>query len=236
MVTFDECRAMKLRQGKRLLARNTYLREAEDGYQIWLHETAVVTVRADGTCLLDSGGWLTVTTKDRINRFSPARVWSVKGRWVIGGTGDNPVRFADRIIVDAAGLPVGDWPRLRDETPEDTANKVMSRAITAYVAGYTGGKVRELREAAEARGTGGDCWFCALVTKDGQPMGDGDTAHLKSHVSERHYMASLILNALTAKGYRSPGTVMAIDRDGSLTRRAMSTYLRKRLLTGVAVR
>lgn len=71
------------------LANNTRLHEQSSGngrgpdYAVQLHGTDVVTLRADGTYELNTGGWYTVTTKDRINGYSPARVSSERGTWFV---------------------------------------------------------------------------------------------------------------------------------------------------------
>lgn len=41
-----------------------------------LHDTIVVAYLPDGRTVLNTGGWFTVTTQDRINAFSPARVYA----------------------------------------------------------------------------------------------------------------------------------------------------------------
>ena len=51
---------------------------------IILHRTEVVTIHADGTYTLRSGGWQTVTTKDRINKYSPYYVMQRKWEWFVG--------------------------------------------------------------------------------------------------------------------------------------------------------
>lgn len=60
------------------IANNTYLDRLEvDGcgsIGIRLHSTYVVRFFQQGTTLLDSGGWQTLTTKKRINRYLPAGV------------------------------------------------------------------------------------------------------------------------------------------------------------------
>jgi hypothetical protein len=50
-----------------------------------LHGTNVVTYLSDGRIVLDTGGWRTVTTKDRLNRFTPAdvRVYADLGDWYV---------------------------------------------------------------------------------------------------------------------------------------------------------
>lgn len=67
------------KEAGRPVANNTrvFERMAPDGtlsYAIRLHNTDVVTYLPGGQIILNSGGWPTVTTQDRISSFSPARV------------------------------------------------------------------------------------------------------------------------------------------------------------------
>lgn len=78
----------------RKLAHNTYGRLIPGGVAIKLHNTDVVIFRDDGTVTLSTGGWYTVTTKDRMNRWSGVPyderehiprfdVWSNRGTWYV---------------------------------------------------------------------------------------------------------------------------------------------------------
>lgn len=90
------------RRESKKLANNTYLvRVNDDTLAVRLHDTNVVTVYRDGTFMLDSGGWRTVTTKDRINGYSPASVGSRSGVWYVGG-----VLYHDGIKISAEGRPI----------------------------------------------------------------------------------------------------------------------------------
>jgi hypothetical protein len=91
-------RARSKDAGKRL-ENNTRLVKMGDDYVVILHNTAVVTIHADGTYTLRSGGWETVTTKDRINKYSPARIWQRKFVWYLA----NGAEFFSGVRVDAAG-------------------------------------------------------------------------------------------------------------------------------------
>jgi hypothetical protein len=66
---------------------------------IVLHSTAVVRFYADGRIVLNTGGWQTVTTKDRLNRCLPDgwRVWSDarKGGWGLYEYGKRITHFSD---------------------------------------------------------------------------------------------------------------------------------------------
>lgn len=83
MLTYTEAQDLmkKARHGRRKLENNTYLEERGDSFAIRLHDTDIVMIHPNGVYTLDSGGWRTVTTKDRISHYSPAVVSSVKHRW-----------------------------------------------------------------------------------------------------------------------------------------------------------
>ena len=66
------------------LENNTRLFRLPNSHMaIRLHETDVVTISPDNVYTLNTGGWRTVTTKDRINRYSPAQVWQRNKIWYI---------------------------------------------------------------------------------------------------------------------------------------------------------
>jgi hypothetical protein len=68
---------------------------SEDGAIIvTYHATNVVTRGIDGTITLDTGGWFTKTTKERMNQASDQfqlgyKVWQERGAWFVryGGNG-----------------------------------------------------------------------------------------------------------------------------------------------------
>ena len=76
--------------------------------QVFRHRgTDVVTYApATGHYILNSGGWQTLTTKDRINRFSPARLYQSKHEWFIDDRAGKPVEFEDGMTVDNEGYPL----------------------------------------------------------------------------------------------------------------------------------
>ena len=77
------------------IARNTRLWEKKHktshggcGYEIRLHGNLIMDIYPNFVVLYD-GGWRTVTTKSRLNQFSPAYVYQRDFVWYIGGT-DEP--------------------------------------------------------------------------------------------------------------------------------------------------
>lgn len=64
------------------VGHNTYLRRlADNKIGVHLHRTDVVVYYKDGTVELNSGGFETVTTKDRMNKFSPVGVQQTNREW-----------------------------------------------------------------------------------------------------------------------------------------------------------
>jgi hypothetical protein len=75
----------------RKVGNNTYLEAVAGGVAVRLHRTHVVVIHPDNTYTLNSGGWRTSTTKNRINQFSPAGLVQKRGEWLVRGS----VPFAD---------------------------------------------------------------------------------------------------------------------------------------------
>ncbi len=87
---------------------------------IRLHRTDIITYTSTGI-ILNSGGWQTVTTKDRMNRFLPTpHLWSQRGKWVISNQGDL-YEFFDGIIIDITGRPLNATPIPIKPKPEKMA-------------------------------------------------------------------------------------------------------------------
>lgn len=114
----------------KLLANNTRLYQRGDNYAVRLHKTDVVTIQPDDTYILDTGGWDTVTTKERLNRFSPAWVRSHKGEWQLGD--GSP--FRDGVVVDHTGLPV-EGTRQQATRPSDLLNTLKTIGLASSIYG-----------------------------------------------------------------------------------------------------
>lgn len=61
---------------RRKVANNTYAERRGDDIALRLHQTDVVTFHPDGSITLNTGGWYTVTTKDRMNNALPKGTWN----------------------------------------------------------------------------------------------------------------------------------------------------------------
>src|SRR3990167_5719753 len=89
----------------RIVARNTVeYRTPEGDRVVRLHQTDIVTFKVNGDIVLSSGGWRTVTTKDRINQFAPVRVYAERGVWYVSN-GDAAIPFVDGLTLRRGKLP-----------------------------------------------------------------------------------------------------------------------------------
>ena len=81
--------AVKMVKGKtsasrRKLGNNTWGEILPDGsVAIILHATPVVVIHPNDTVTLRSGGWRTSTTKNRINKYSPVKVYQRNHEWFL---------------------------------------------------------------------------------------------------------------------------------------------------------
>lgn len=233
-------------KNSRTIANNTkVIRLSDDRIGIRLHQTDVVIYSRSGLIELNTGGWYTVTTKDRINEFTPRQVYvsSVKGRWYLYRFHSWPVAheqlcpFVDGMMINEYGKRLGSDDGATEINSrvahEDAENEKVRKQIQNYCKGLTDAKIKELVEAAKAGGVAGDCWFCSMQdVSTGIPWGDKDPSHLLNHLEERYYMISLCLNALQDSHYQDPAFMLQFG-GGRTVRQVVGKYLRKRLFQGV---
>lgn len=216
--------------GAKIIARNTF-RYTRDGETILrLHRTDIARKRKDGSVVLDSGGYKTVTTKDRMNILIPAgySLYQCSGVWYVRQTGG-----------DRKAMPYFDGIQI-PQCFEDKTRHTASRGELV--------KKQELGLQAAIKKfacivtddncpmpSGGDCLLCSMHTKEGKSMGElgsteSEREHLLSHMKEGYLHGSLIVNALTFRGYKFPGVILSMQygrRD--IVRRALRAYLKAKL-------
>jgi hypothetical protein len=188
--------------GTKKVDHNTYIRSIDDGIALKLHNTDIVIFKKDGTYQLNTGGWQTVTTKDRLNKFTPARISSKKGIWYI-----NEIPFVDGIVIDANGSPIN---AVNNSDQVQKVKSDLDKKVKKYIDGFAAHVIENGLEDPSA----GDCWGCHLVSdsKD-HPMG---IDHLLSHFEEEYYVPSLLWRAIISRNYGNPPFIWAmIKNDGA---------------------
>ena len=216
----------------RKVNHNTYANRVDDQtIAVRLHATDVVLAHADGTVTLHDGGWLTVTTKARMNdQTRPANVWSERGVWFVssGRWGRDTSassyihRYFDGMRFDPETGRLVNPTDEPDHAATDQRNKATTKAIRGYVNGLTVDVLTGLSET----GNGGDCLYCLMRTTDtSEPIGDAfnDHDHLRGHIDEGYYMVSLIVNAYRDRGYGDPELVASMDVQGAIGGRDYAT-------------
>ncbi len=170
------------------------------------HDTVVISFLQDGSIVLDSGGWRTVTTKKRINVFlpPPLSIYQHQSEWYISRKYHHwddadafTVGFKDGMRLLQVVTDDGDaWVAENALSPTDLAmRKHMRRRIEKYIKGY----VSALFSGQIGEPSSEDCWFCVMHDiKTERPLGEAikSVDHLVSHFDEKYYVPALILNAL----------------------------------------
>jgi len=174
-----------LLQGRCALSRkwgkNTYLKRLAGEIALLLHETFIVKVGQDGAISLFTGGWLTPTTKDRINSILPSsyavyqknRVWHLTDQ-------TNDWLFKEGITISPDGT-VTHYERGDIETKLKDLKK----------------KCREYAKLCASKipipqPSGGDCWYCHMGIGDEFK----DHSHILEHIKEGYVVPTLVYKAL----------------------------------------
>lgn len=177
------------------VGNNTVLYVRKDGTNVYrLHQTDIIEVRPDGSIMLNSGGWQTSTTRDRLNntlRPVQFQVSQDKRVWTIHFKGQSFL-FQDGMVLHPDGHVIG-----AGECPD----KVLIKRIKEYAEGMAAALPLQQPNS-------GDCWGC-LLREEGNddplsmPMG---TDHLISHFGgtedqpEPYFVPSLLARVLKARG------------------------------------
>lgn len=166
-----------------VLANNT--RVVKDGidYAVRYHDTNVVTVKPLGDNVLNSGGWMSKTTKERFNEYADniKYVSQSKGQWTVHTcTGSYP--YKDGMTISPSGVVTGQG---EDHAADEKLRKSIVTYAKKFAAALYAGKIDKPSH--------GDCWACCM-DKAIAP------AHIIEHVNENYFVPSLLFNALNAMG------------------------------------
>ncbi|MFX0210535.1 MAG: hypothetical protein ACFFDT_31435 [Candidatus Hodarchaeota archaeon] len=214
----------------KFIANNTLeILYANGDRAIRLHNTDVITFKADGTVILNSGGWRTPTTKERINRFCENSSWQLiqeKSQWYLCVANSDVVEkyyFYDGMRLDSRGRLKG--KKIEIQQAEKKV-KEMKKKISQYV-----NLIDKLEKLPYPNN--GDCWFCLLHGEDGQSLGDftKDAEHLLSHLEEGYLHGAILVNSMREAGYQDRQIGFHYQLDSRYAfKNSLRKYLQKRLL------
>ncbi len=175
-------------------------------------DTDIIRWCTDGSIVLNTGGWRTVTTKARYNDHLPGiQVYQTKGVWYLSAAGTR-VEFYDGIVINPDGTIIDTG------TVESDRVKDYTKRINKYCKLITDDNLPQP--------DGGDCWICMMFDRDKQAQ-DTSTDHLEAHMDEGYVHGSILVNAMRASGYRDEGIGLWYGmKDSSTFKRAVRSYLK----------
>jgi hypothetical protein len=176
-------------------SRNTAIVRLDDRIFVKLHNTEVIGFSKDGSIILNSGGYRTVTTKARINEFLPKgyRLTQDKSIWYVHKifNDEYPGKFSPAVVFyDFMALPNAfDDPKKSDKEKKRILS--LQKKIDKYLK-----KLGKMIDNFDLEEPGpGDCWICCI-----KEMSDSDQSHLMSHLDEGYVVPTLVFNAMTDMG------------------------------------
>ena len=201
----------------KIINTNTVKYTKDDKIYIRLHLTDIITI-SNKYIILNSGGWKTPTTKDRMNTHQDiCTITQDKSIWHVKTTTGQESVFYDGIKITTAG-------KIIKPKQADTRTPRLLKQINNYCK-----KLKGLKELPTPDAV--DCWYCYFRTvKDGQPLGHAikNTDHLTQHLKEKYIHGSLIFNALESNGHNNPAFVFIHGPRESITR-AVKRYFKAQL-------
>lgn len=191
----------------RKVANNTYLeRRGEDAIALRLHATDIAVAKKDhaGHIVLTSGGYKTMTTKDRLNEFlrgSGLQLWQARGVWTLSGNGVSGT-FRDGVTLYGPATSLRPVKATLAPVASTKREDKLRKQIKAYADLCAKSMPLPMPD-------GGDCWMCLML--DGKASRGTvperlSTDHLLDHMREGYVVPSLVWNALLYAGCAPQGT------------------------------
>lgn len=187
MKTYSEALEKLNGRDRRKIDNNTYLEKRAEDIAVKLHETDILTFKKSNDVVFNSGGWRTLTTKDRMNKYSPCAINQKNGQWYIDG------KLYNDGVVYHSGKIKGALP-LKDVKKRDNLKKEAKKYIDAYWQAFKQGEI--------PAPSNGDCWHCVLRVSDpsadaGKTLGEvvKNSDHMHDHIKEGYFVPSMIVRA-----------------------------------------
>jgi hypothetical protein len=195
-LTYPNCQEILAKRESKKLANNTYLYRKDNVFCVKLHNTDVVTIYDDDRQSINSGGYLTKTTKDRINTFSFASVFQERGLWFLRQNNEK-IPFFDGIEINSSGSIVSSQEKILSVDDLIERKKMLDKKIKQYINGFIDDALENGLGAPEV----GDCLFCQIYSQNPDQISTHDFEHIYSHIEEKYYVRSLLLMAIQSRGY-----------------------------------
>ena len=198
----------------KIVEYSTFQYTTKDGTTVTRQHNTDIVHEKDVKYTLDTGGWLTKTTKDRLNRYTPFGIYSKKGIWYVWDReGDREVPYYDGMVLpDALAVT---------NTKLEKQQRALGRKIKKFC-----DQVDTIEELPLP--SGGDCWICMMFNKDEKKV--KDPTCLEEHLKENYLHGTLLWNAMRWAGHdeQSIGLHFTMPYRDSI-KRALRRYMRRQL-------
>lgn len=183
---------------ERKVAHNTIARIDEDTIIIKYHASDIVFL-TDDSIRLESDGYKTSTTKERLNWYIPKNwyLYQQNHIWYIKHFN------ADRTWIFKDGLTfynlegTNSWD-LDLNTCGDPSEIKRIKEIKKRINKYTNKFINQLVSGKMDKPGAGDCWYCSMQTENDGSLGEATNSidHLESHFDENYLVPSMLMNAI----------------------------------------
>jgi len=217
MITYQKCKELfetaKNKENGKPIANNTRLLKDGDDYIIRLHRTDIVRINPDNIYTVNTGGWQTVTTKERLNRYLPIGIYQEKHIWYTGSwrkEWKDKRPFFEGMQCNAEGDILN--PPI-DEKETAAKRKKLDSMIRKYIKGY----IDDIKKNGLGEPSNGDCFGCLFQNAETGTVRGGmhenecmGFDHYIEHFKENYFPRSLLLKAIVERGYNNPGFIWSM--------------------------
>jgi len=168
------------------IGNNTYEIIYKNGDKsIRLHYTDILTFKNNGEIILNSGGWNTNTTKDRLNHYLPSNMFIYQKNFIWY------LRINDKDYLFKDNMRIKNDKVLNYKNPDKEVKKInkLKKDVDKYIKGY----MQKLTNRKLDKPSESDCFYCTILKEV------KDKEHIKMHIKESYYVPSLIINAIKFK-------------------------------------
>jgi len=192
-IDLDQYLAKGKNKNDRPLANNTrVVRLSDSSIGIKLHNTIILTFFANDWIQFNTGGWKTITTRERMNRYQNiCRLYTKKRIWYLL-LDKKEYLYQDGIVLDANEMKVYPGMDILEELPPINAHTTKKQlGLKKQIDQYCNRFVEEFVNDRVPAPSGADCWYCSIFST----VNNSD--HLLMHIEENYYVPSLLFNAIT---------------------------------------
>ena len=173
----------------------------DDCVGIRLHDTVIVKYFKNGNIQLNTDGWRTVTTRNRINYYTPDHIsiTQTKFIWFLFVSGKEYL-YTDDLIIS------GNQVTLHNENykPYDIKELKQIEKKKAKADKFCKKFIDKFFNQEIPKPSGGDCWLCLMIDQNDVNYVDYPD-HIMGHVNSNYYVPSLLHNAIKeSKGLFAP--------------------------------